>query len=138
MSVEGRSAWFVAVCVVVLGSIGLSVTGLTVLRGELPWGEAAEAPPAATALVNHDLDPAPSFIRATTPIPTRTATPMLTPTPGEDVEPPVIEYVVVRGDVLERIARQFGVTDIALAERNNLAPPYRLEVGQVLLVPTPE
>jgi LysM repeat protein len=44
-------------------------------------------------------------------------------------------YVVVRGDVLEFIAGRFDVPLARIAERNNLRPPYTLQVGQVLIIP---
>jgi LysM repeat protein len=135
---EGRAAWFVAVCVVVLGSVALSAGGLTTLRATSPQSMAMGTPtPAATALPSPESIATPSPIRTTTPIPTPSPTP--TPTPATTpVASGEAEYVVAAGDGLERIAQQFGVTTEALAERNNLVPPYRLEVGQVLLIPTAE
>lgn len=42
-------------------------------------------------------------------------------------------YTVVRGDTLIAIARRFGITPWwRLGEMNNIAPPYKIEVGQVL------
>ena len=42
---------------------------------------------------------------------------------------------VASGDSLSRIAARAGVSVGALAEENNLSPPYTLEVGQVIRVP---
>ena len=41
-------------------------------------------------------------------------------------------YEVRRGDTLSSIGRQFGLSNQALAQRNNLQAPYALHVGQVL------
>ena len=45
------------------------------------------------------------------------------------------EYVVQRGDTLSGIAQQFGVSTRAIQQRNDLASPDRLVVGQVLRIP---
>ena len=50
-------------------------------------------------------------------------------------EVPAGSVTVVRGDSLSRIAARAGVAMGALAAENNLAPPYTLEVGQVLRIP---
>lgn len=44
-------------------------------------------------------------------------------------------YVVQPGDTISRIAARLGVPYRALAERNHLAPPYRLRVGRRLRLP---
>ncbi len=43
-------------------------------------------------------------------------------------------YTVKSGDTLSLIAKQYGVTYQDLADLNAIAPPYRLKVGQSLLV----
>lgn len=45
-------------------------------------------------------------------------------------------YTVESGDTLGLIASQFGTTYQALAELNGIEPPYELEVGQVLKIPS--
>jgi uncharacterized protein YcbK (DUF882 family)/LysM repeat protein len=45
-------------------------------------------------------------------------------------------FIVARGDTLSEIAARTGTTLRALAERNHLAPPYALHVGQKLRLPT--
>ena len=50
-------------------------------------------------------------------------------------EVPAGSVTVVRGDSLGRIAARAGVGLGALAAENGLAPPYTLEVGQVLRIP---
>ena len=47
------------------------------------------------------------------------------------------EIIVQRGDTVHGIARRYGVEARAIIERNNLQPPYTLEVGQRLLMPRP-
>jgi len=50
-------------------------------------------------------------------------------------EVPAGTVTVARGDSLGAIASRAGVSAGALAIENNLAPPYRLEIGQVLRIP---
>src|SRR6185436_6580355 len=45
-------------------------------------------------------------------------------------------YVVQRGDTLGVIGQRFGVPENSIAERNSLRPPYKLNVGQWLEIPT--
>ena len=45
------------------------------------------------------------------------------------------DYRVVRGDSLSKIAQQNRTTVRALAQANNLRAPYRLDIGQRILVP---
>jgi LysM repeat protein len=54
----------------------------------------------------------------------------ITPTPGATTT-----YVVQAGDRVYSIGRDFGVTPAAIIEANNLASPYTLFVGQVLIIP---
>jgi LysM repeat protein len=44
-------------------------------------------------------------------------------------------YIVQRGDTLCSIARRFGTTYLALAAANGLHSPYRIYVGQRLVIP---
>ena len=46
-----------------------------------------------------------------------------------------IRYTVRRGDTLYRLAKQFDTTVQAIAERNALADPDRIYVGQILKIP---
>ncbi len=45
------------------------------------------------------------------------------------------QHRVQSGETLSAIATRYGVTPIRLAELNNLPPPYRIRVGQVLDLP---
>jgi N-acetylmuramoyl-L-alanine amidase len=46
-------------------------------------------------------------------------------------------YTVRSGDTLYSIARRFGVTVQALQQRNGLADPNNIKVGQQLIIPAP-
>lgn len=59
--------------------------------------------------------------------PTANPTPSLTPTPET--------YTVVSGDTLAEIAVRFDTTVEELVQRNGIADPSRIEVGQVLVLP---
>lgn len=62
---------------------------------------------------------------------------LVPPPPASDVDSPGLAYTVMRGDTLNRIARQFGVSVNALMAANAIRNPNRIEVGQVLIVPIP-
>ncbi|MCA9848302.1 MAG: LysM peptidoglycan-binding domain-containing protein, partial [Dehalococcoidia bacterium] len=66
-----------------------------------------------------------------TSAPVRSASRTPSPTPDAGVR-----YTVRPGDALELIAGQYGVSSAAIVEENDLVPPYILEVGQVLVIPT--
>ena len=66
------------------------------------------------------------------PIRTTIAT---TTTTTTTIPPGDVVYVVQRGDTLGKIAERFGVTVIALVERNGLASADAIEAGQRLEVP---
>ena len=51
------------------------------------------------------------------------------PTPGP------VAYVIQPGDTLTGIALQFGVTPLAIQERNNLLDPDNLTVGATIIIP---
>jgi len=87
------------------------------------------------------LTPSPSSRRMATP--TRQATPTPTPTatstprPSPSPSPTPQTYVVRKGDVLGRIARDWNVTLSSLIEANGIEDPSRLSIGQVLVIPPP-
>lgn len=64
-------------------------------------------------------------------------------TPGTPVPPPPTQqpggettYTVQRGDTLGNIARRFGTTAQAIAQRNGIANPNLIFPGQRLIIPT--
>ena len=159
MQNEGASGIFVAVVAVILGSIVLSGAGLLVLRdddpsilGGTPSATATESALAAATQVATATGP-----RTATPTPTATPTAAAT-TPAATTSSPTsmgtsapvrsasrtpsptpdagVRYTVRPGDALELIAGQYGVSSAAIVEENDLVPPYILEVGQVLVIPT--
>ena len=79
-------------------------------------------------------------------VPTATATPIpptdtpvpptATPTPTATATP--VTYTVQGGDTLGNIATRFGTTVEELSQLNNIQNVHQIDVGQVLLIPTPE
>ena len=54
---------------------------------------------------------------------------------GESRPAPPAQIIVQRGQTLSRIAETYQVPMHALAEANRLSPPYRILVGQALIIP---
>ena len=48
---------------------------------------------------------------------------------------PCIQYVVVKGDTLSKIARRYGTTVDILVELNHIKNRDLIRIGQVLLIP---
>lgn len=48
-----------------------------------------------------------------------------------------VNYTVVKGDTLSRLAKHFGVSVNALVQANGIANPNLIRIGQVLVVPNP-
>jgi LysM repeat protein len=72
-----------------------------------------------------------------TPVPTKPITSTISTTPVTSTVAANIPdiYVVQRGDTLIAVARRFGILPWRhLAELNDLTEPYKIEVGQVLLL----
>src|SRR5690606_4430901 len=65
--------------------------------------------------------------------PSSTPRPSATPRPPATQQPPTTEqqYRVVRGDTLGSIARRFGTTVTAIAQRNRIVNPNLIYVGQL-------
>ena len=55
-----------------------------------------------------------------------------------DAEGPAKTHIVKKGDNLDAIARELGVSRKELAEQNGLKPPYRLQPGDSLTGPSTE
>jgi LysM repeat protein len=68
------------------------------------------------------------------PAPEPTATPEISPTPSSLGQ----SYVVQSGDIPVAIAERFGITVEALIAANPGINPNNLQVGQVLVIPSPE
>ena len=66
----------------------------------------------------------------------------LIPEPSEGLEVPVaageIEYVVAKGDNFTNIASRHGVTVQAVIMANPAVDSNRMQIGQVLIIPSPE
>lgn len=64
----------------------------------------------------------------------------LIPAPAATIAPPPTpaprQHTVVSGDTLFNIAQQYGTTIEAIVRANNLSDPNRLEIGQVLILPS--
>ena len=68
-----------------------------------------------------------------------TPTPTVTPTPSPTVTPTAtpVTHQVQPGDTLENIALLYGSTVEEISERNNILNPHQIDVGQILVIPTP-
>lgn len=112
----------------------------------LQYGSAVEAIRRANALdvsslivvgqrliIPINLSPAAAVADTATPTPTFTPTPTVTPTPTATP----ITHQVQPGDVLVNIAAQYGTTVDLLVQINNIANQHQIDVGQILLIPTP-
>jgi len=54
---------------------------------------------------------------------------------GDQGPPPPTQIIVARGQTLSGIAHAYHVPMAAVAEANSLGPPYRILVGQALVIP---
>jgi LysM repeat protein len=92
-----------------------------------------------------------------TPIPTDTLVPTHTPLPTDTQTPPpantavppagtspsshapaATTYTVQPGETLNEIAKRYNITSEELAAANNIADPSRIQVGQILVIPSSE
>lgn len=107
-----------------------------------------------TVVIYTPAPPVPAAIPVPSPVPIVTPTPIIIPPQETPISPqptppqgllPVVPaqaageqvYVVRSGDTLYSIARRFGVTVAAIQQRNNLADPNDIKVGQQLIIPSP-
>lgn len=98
---------------------------------------------AATTLLILSLWGRPRPASTTTVLPTLAVAQRLAsvvPTPSETLAPTPtpITYIVQSGDTLMTIAQTLGVSGDVLMKLNKLGNPDDLDVGQVLIVPTPK
>jgi len=96
-----------------------------------------------------DTNPPPAFAEPLPPPPETTNMPPVVvtapaPAPAPDMTalPPAApagetEYTIVKGDYLEKIAKNFHVTTRALLEANPGVEPTRLQIGQKIKIPAP-
>ena len=72
------------------------------------------------------------------------ATPAIIAAPTVDPEPAPVPrvlgsapkvHIVVKGEALEKIAKQYGITVAELQKVNNITDPKKLQVGQLLTLP---
>jgi len=96
---------------------------------DAPAARREETPPAAPTQTYAAARPAP-----------QAATPSKPAVTGRvvDSEGPAKTHIVKKGDNLDAIARELGVTRQELAEQNGLKPPYRLHPGDALTGPATE
>ena len=93
-----------------------------------------------------DTNPPPAFVEPA-PTPAMTSTPpvvVTAPTMSEPSVPPppvapsgATEYTIVKGDYLEKIAKNFHVSVNALLEANPGIMPTKLQIGQKINIPPP-
>jgi LysM repeat protein len=80
---------------------------------------------------------APAAISTTatpSPVPAEAAqAPVATPTP----DPNVLQHTVVKGDNLTNIAKKYGTSVEAIQKLNKITDARKMQVGQILSVPTP-
>ena len=128
------------------------VAGTNAIQVLPPTGGGVASPPAETNTVTVVEAPAaPPLPDATTSEPkpppvTRDTQPVedivpLIPEPSEGPEVPVaageIEYVVAKGDNFTAIASRHGVTVQAIIKANPAVNSNRMQIGQVLIIPSP-
>ena len=113
------------------------------MRAQRPWMLSPLLAVSLSALMLSACIPAPTGPR-TTPEPplARSTTPPADITPWQRqavdanaVEIDATDYVVRTGDTLSAIARQTGASVEAIADANDIAPPYLIRPGQRLAIP---
>lgn len=55
--------------------------------------------------------------------------------PRPNVLPPANVHVVVKGDSLDKIAKEYGLTAAELQKLNKISDPKKLQIGQQLVLP---
>ncbi len=103
------------------------LTGCGQIITPTPTPRPTATPTIAVAAVSTDLPP------TATPAP---YTPAATPTPTLTLTP--IFHQIQPGDSLLAIAQQYGLSVAALQDANGIVDPRSLQMGQELLIPSPE
>jgi LysM repeat protein len=81
--------------------------------------------------------PSPSPTATATEMPTETATPSPTLTSTATPTATPITHQILPGDTLVNIARRYGTTVELLAQQNGIVNVHLIDVGQILIIPTP-
>ncbi|MDE2636657.1 MAG: LysM peptidoglycan-binding domain-containing protein [Chloroflexota bacterium] len=89
----------------------------------------AQQAPSPTATATPSATPTETPTATTTPTPTFTSTATPTATP--------ITHQILPGDALVNIARRYGTTVELLAEQNGIVNVHQIDVGQILVIPSP-
>ncbi|MCY3976832.1 MAG: LysM peptidoglycan-binding domain-containing protein [Chloroflexi bacterium] len=89
----------------------------------------AQQAPSPTATATSSATPTETPTATTTPTPTFTSTATPTATP--------ITHQILPGDALVNIARRYGTTVELLAEQNGIVNVHQIDVGQILVIPSP-
>ena len=115
--------------VLVVLAVATTIIGAGLMFGLLavPGGTAVATtrPPSTGPVVTPTVAPSAS------PLETPTAAPTVRPSPGGT-------YIVQPGDTLSTIADLYGISYLAIAEANNIPPPYIIHEGDELIIPAPE
>jgi 2',3'-cyclic-nucleotide 2'-phosphodiesterase/3'-nucleotidase len=116
---------------------------LKVLRQRIEQqGQKIEMLSAQVARLSAQLDGRTANAPAPAPAPAPAAGPAVTPTPAvADFTPPATPpkpanvHIVVKGDSLDKIAKQHNTTAVDLQKINKITDPKKLQIGQQLLLP---
>jgi LysM repeat protein len=122
-------------CVLAVGVTGLSVMLIQGCKREQPVEQDTNAPTIDTNLqtsVDTNVPAADTNTSAVTP----PVAPPQVVVPPPPVEPSGTEYVVVKFDTLDKIAKKNHVTVKALEAANPGVVPTKLKIGQKLVIPT--
>ena len=104
-------------------------------------GQSKEQVPSPETVVSN---PTPAFVEPTNPPiapsnpPVAVTTPVAPETPATPVVPAgATEYTIVKGDILEKIAKNFHVSVKAITDANPGIEPTKLQIGQKIHIPAP-
>ena len=131
---KGRARLKVAVFVV-LTIHGVGLMALLMLQG-------CQKPPEIPPPPAEPTNAAPAFVEPTNAavVPTNAAITPTNPTVAETPTPPAVlagatEYAIVKGDLLEKIAKKFHVSVKAITDANAGIEPTKLKIGQKIHIP---
>ena len=102
-------------------------------------GQKIEMLSAQVARLSAQLDGRTANATAPTPAPAVAPTPAVVDfTPPATPPKPANVHIVVKGDSLDKIAKQHNVTAMDLQKINKITDPKKLQIGQQLLLPPAE